>query len=87
MESSGMIPFLNIFLLTTSPLENYISLKTYISENAQKYCPVYFIYEDIVDVVKRDKKIEENRESFFEFLDTMGIEHTQVGGYYFFKKK
>ena len=82
-----MIPFLNIILLTTSPLENYISLKNYISENAQKYCQVYFIYEDIVDVVRKEKKIEENRDVFFEYLDTIGIEHTQVGGYYFFKKK
>lgn len=84
-----MIPILNIFLLSTAPLENFISLKNYISQNAQKYCSVYFIYEDIVDIIKKDKSeiIEKNREAFFEYLDTMGIEHTQVGGYYFFKKK
>ena len=84
-----MIPILNIFLLTTAPLENFVSLKNYISQNAQKYCSVYFIYEDIVDIIKTDKAeiIEKNREAFFEYVDTMGIEHTQVGGYYFFKKK
>lgn len=89
MESSGMIPFINIILLTSSPLENFVSLKNYISQNAQKYCSVYFIYEDIVDIIKKDKGeiIEKNREAFFEYLDTMGIEHTEVGGYYFFKKK
>lgn len=89
MESSNLTPLLHIFLLTSSPIENFISLKTYISQNAQKYCPVYFIYEDVVDIIKKDRAeiIEKNREAFFEYLDTMGIEHTQVGGYYFFKKK
>jgi hypothetical protein len=24
---------------------------------------------------------------FFNYLDTIGIEHTQVGSYYFFRKK
>ena len=84
-----MIPFLNIILLTSSPLENFVSLKNYISQNAQKYCPVYFIYEDIVDIIKKDKGeiIEKNREAFFEYLDSIGVGYTFDGYYYYFFKK
>ncbi len=89
MESSSMIPFLNIFLLTSSPIENFISLKTYISQNAQKYCPIYFNYIEEVIIIKKDKGeiIEKNQDAFFEYLDTIGIEHNNIGGYYFFNKK
>ena len=84
-----MIPFLNIILLTSSPLENFVSLKNYISQNAQKYCSVYFIYEDIVDIIKKDKGeiIEKNREAFFEYLDSIGVGYTFDGYYYYFFKK
>jgi len=66
-----MIPLLSILAL---------------SQNAQEHCKVYFIYDDIPSF-PRVNLIEENREKFFEYLDTIGIEHTQIGGYYFFRKK
>ena len=89
VESGGMIPLLNIFLLTSSPIENFISLKTYISQNAQKYCPIYFNYIDEVIIIKKDKGelLEKTQEAFFAYLDTLGIEHNNIGGYYFFNKK
>ena len=89
MESSGMIPFLNIFLLTTAPLENFVSLNKYISDNAQALQLNYIIYEEVAGIIKKDKAeiIEKNQEAFFAYLDTMGIEHNNIGGYYFFNKK
>ena len=82
-----IIPLINIFLLSSvEPIKNFVSLKTYVSNNAQKFCQVYFIDENIPDF-PRVNLIEENRVKFFEYLDTIGIEHTQVGGYYFFRKK
>ena len=75
------------FLLSgLDPIKNFVSLKTYISENAKAHCYVYFINEDIPDF-PRVNIIEKNKVDFFEYLDTIGIEHTQVGSYYFFRKK
>lgn len=68
------------------PINNFVSLKTYISENAKAHCYVYFINEDIPDF-PRVNIIEKSKVDFFEYLDTIGIEHTQVGSYYFFRKK
>ena len=78
----------SIFFLLSSldPIKNFVSLKTYISLNAQKHCQVYFIDENIPDF-PRVNLIEKNRDAFFEYLDTIGVEHTQVGSYYFFRKK
>ena len=45
-----MIPLISIFLLTSlDPVKNFVSLKTYISENAKIHCGVYFINEEIPD--------------------------------------
>ena len=68
------------------PINNFVSLKTYISENAKAHCYVYFINEDIPDF-PRVNVIEKSKVDFFEYLDTIGVEHTQVGSYYFFRKK
>ena len=82
-----MIALLNIFLLSTiDPVNNFVSLKTYISENAKVHCQVYFIDESIADY-PRVNLIEKSRVDFFAYLDTIGIEHTPVGGYFFFRKK
>jgi len=61
-------------------------LKTYISQNAQVHCQVYFINEDIPDF-PRVNLIEKNQRDFFAYLDTIDIEHTKLGSYYFFQKK
>lgn len=82
-----MIPLISIFLLTSvDPIKNFVSLKTYISQNAQIHCQVYFINEDIPDY-PRVNIIEKSRVDFFAYLDTIGIEHSQVGSYYFFYRK
>ena len=82
-----MIPFLLLFLINLDPIKNFVSLKTYISENAKIHCEQrYFIYEDIPDF-PRVKLIESSRRDFFAYLDTIGIEHNKVGSYYFFRKK
>ena len=82
-----MTALIGIFLLTSlDPINNFVSLKTYISQNAQEHCKVYFIDENIADY-PRVNIIEKSRDDFFIYLDTIGIEHTQLGGYYFFKKK
>lgn len=82
-----MLPFISIFLLTSvDPIKNFVSLKTYISENAKVHCQVYFIDENIADY-PRVNLIEKSRIDFFAYLDTIGVEHTQVGGYFFFRKK
>jgi hypothetical protein len=84
-----MIPIISsLFFLFSSldPINNFVSLKTYISENAKVHCYVYFINEDIPNF-PRVNTIEKSRVDFFEYLDTIGIEHTQVGSYYFFRKK
>ncbi len=82
-----MIPLISIFLLTSvDPIKNFVSLKTYISQNAQVHCQVYFINEDIPDF-PRVNLIEKNQRDFFAYLDTIGVEHSQVGSYYFFRKK
>ena len=82
-----MIALLNIFLLSTiDPVNNFVSLKTYISENAKIHCYVYFINEEIPDF-PRVNVIEKSKFDFFAYLDTIGIEHSKVGSYYFFNKK
>lgn len=81
-----MIPLMNIFLISIQPIENFVSLKTYVSNNAQKFCQVYFIDENIPNF-PRVNIIEKSRDDFFAYLDSIGIEHTQVGGYFFIKKK
>jgi hypothetical protein len=81
-----MIPLMLFTLINLDPIKNFVSLKTYISQNAQEHCKVYFIYDDVPNF-PRVNILEENREKFFEYLDTIGIEHTQIGGYFFFRKK
>ena len=82
-----MLPLLHIFLLTSvDPIKNFVSLKTYISQNAQEHCKVYFIDENIPDY-PRVNIMEKSRVDFFAYLDTIDIEHTQLGGYFFFRKK
>jgi hypothetical protein len=86
MESSGMIPLLSILALTFETSKNFVPLKEYISENAKVHCNVYFIHEDIPNF-PRVNLIEKSKVEFFEYLDTIGVEHSQVGSYYFFQKK
>ena len=81
-----MIPLLSILALSLEPIKNFVSLKTYISQNAQEHCKVYFINEEIPNF-PRVNTIEKSRFDFFGYLDTIGIEHTQVGSYYFFNRK
>ena len=82
-----MLPLLSLFLLiSTDPIKNFVSLKTYISENAKIHCHVYSINEEIPDF-PRVNIIEKNQKDFFAYLDTIGIEHTNIGNYYFFNKK
>jgi hypothetical protein len=82
-----MIVLISIFLLTSlDPIKNFVSLKTYISENAKIHCYVYFINEDLPDF-PRVNVIEKSKFDFFAYLDTIGIEHSKVGSYYFFQRK
>ena len=82
-----MIPLLAVFVLSSlDPIKNFVSLKTYISQNAQIHCQVYFINEDIPDY-PRVNTIEKSKVDFFAYLDTIGVEHSQVGSYYFFYRK
>ena len=82
-----MHPLISILILSSlDPIKNFVSLKTYISQNAQKHCQVYFIDENVPDY-PRVNLIEKSRDDFFAYLDTIGIEHTQLGGYFFIKKK
>ena len=81
-----MIPLFIFSLISLEPVKNFVSLKTYISENAKAHCYVYFINEDIPDF-PRVNIIEKSRVDFFAYLDTIGVEHSQVGSYYFFQRK
>jgi hypothetical protein len=81
-----MIPLILFSLINLEPIKNFVSLKTYISENAKIHCHVYFINEDIPDF-PRVNVIEKSKFDFFAYLDTIGIEHSQVGSYYFFNRK
>jgi len=82
-----MLPIISILILSSAdPIKNFVSLKTYISENAKIHCGVYFINEDIPNF-PRVNVIEKSRFDFFKYLDTIGIEHSKVGSYYFFNKK
>ena len=59
-----MIPALSLFLLTSvDPVKNFVSLKTYISENAKIHCYVYFINEEIPDF-PRVNTIEISKKEF-----------------------
>lgn len=82
-----MLALINILILSSlNPVKNIVSLKTYISENAKVYCPVYFIYQDIDDKLTA-KVIEKDRETFLAHLKSLGVECKEIGGYYFFIKK
>ena len=81
-----MIPLFIFSLISLEPVKNFVSLKTYISVNAKAHCYVYFINEDLPDF-PRVNIIEKSKFDFFAYLDTIGIEHTQVGSYYFFQRK
>ena len=82
-----MLPLISILVLSSlDPIKNFVSLKTYISENAKVHCQVYFIDENISDY-PRVNVIEKSRVDFFAYLDTINVEHTQVGGCFFFRKK
>ena len=82
-----MIALISIFILTAlDPIKNFVTLKTYISENAKIHCKVYFINEEIPDF-PRVNIIEKSKFDFFAYLDTIGIEHSKVGSYYFFQRK
>ncbi len=81
-----MIPLIIFSLINLDPIKNFVSLKTYISQNAQVHCQVYFINEDIPDF-PRVNLIEKNQRDFFAYLDTIDIEHRKLGSYYFFQKK
>ena len=82
-----MILALSILILSSvNPINNFVSLKTYISENAKIHCQVYFINEDIPNF-PRVNVIEKSKLDFFEYLDTIDIEHKRIGSYYFFNRK
>jgi hypothetical protein len=81
-----MIPLFIFSLISLETVKNFVPLKTYISENAKIHCHVYFINEDIPDF-PRVNIIEKSKFDFFSYLDTIGIEHSQVGSYYFFNRK
>ena len=82
-----MLPLLSLFLLSSvDPIKNFVSLNTYISQNAKIYCVQYDIDPLMTNIVCFNI-IEKNRDDFFAYLDTIGIEHTESGSYYFFKKK
>ena len=81
-----MIPLIIFSLINLDTVKNFVSLKTYISENAKIHCQVYFINEDIPDF-PRVNIIEKSKVDFFNYLDTIGIEHNRVGNYYFFNRK
>ena len=82
-----MLPLLSLFLLSSvDPIKNFVSLNTYISQNAQVYCEKYYIDSLMPNIVCLNIK-EKNQEAFFAYLDTIGIEHTNNSGYHFFKKK
>ncbi len=81
-----MIAAILFTLINLNPINNFVSLKTYISENAKIHCQVYWIYEDIPNF-PRVNLIEKSKFDFFAYLDTIGIEHSKVGSYYFFQRK
>ncbi len=82
----NMIPLILFTLINLNPINNFVSLKTYISENAKAHCYVYFINEEIPSF-PRLNIIEKSKFDFFAYLDTIGIEHSKVGSYYFFQRK
>jgi hypothetical protein len=82
-----MTALIGIFLLTSlNPIKNFVPLKTYISENAKVHCYVYFINEEIPNY-PRVNIIEKSKKEFFDYLDSIDIEYSKVGSYYFFNRK
>jgi len=72
-----MIPVICV-ILSLESINNFVSLKTYISQNAKIHCGVYFINEDLPNY-PRVNVIEKNKDDFFKYLDSVNIEHKQVG--------
>ena len=82
-----MIPLISIFLLTSvDPIKNFVSLKTYISQNAQIHFKIYQIYDDLPELV-RVNMIEKTVDDFIAYLDTVDVECKQVGGYFYIMRK
>ena len=82
-----MHPLISVLILSSlDPIKNFISLNTYISQNAQVHCEKYYIDPSIPNVVCLNN-IEKNRVKFFEILDTIGVEHIHNGDYVIFQKK
>lgn len=82
-----MIPLISIFLLTSvDPIKNFVSLKTYISENAKAHLKIYQIYEDLPDFI-RVNSIEKTIDDFVAYLDSVDVECKPVGGYYYIMRK
>jgi len=80
-------PLISVLILSSlDPIKNFISLNTYISQNAQVHCEKYYIDSLMPNIVCPNIK-EKNQEAFFAYLDTIGIEHTNNSGYYFFINK
>ncbi len=84
-----MIPIISsmFFLLSgLDPINNFVSLKTYVSQNAQEHLKIYFINEDIPDYL-RVNIMEKSRGEFIAYLDSVGIECKQLGSYWYIRKK
>ena len=82
-----MLPLLSLFLLSSvDPIKNFVSLNTYISQNAKIYCVQYDIDPLMTNIVCFNI-IEKNQKDFFAYLDTIDVEHKKIGSYYFFNKK
>jgi hypothetical protein len=80
-----MIPLLNILLLSISPIENFVSLKTYISSNVQLYFgTTYYIYVDGIITKDKDNLIEKSKDDFKAFLKSQNVIIREIGGYFFF---
>jgi gamma-glutamylcyclotransferase (GGCT)/AIG2-like uncharacterized protein YtfP len=82
-----MIPLLNILLLSSvDPIKNFVSLKTYISENAKVHLKVYRIDEDLPELIRLNL-IEKTEDDFKAYLNSVDIECKHAGGYYYIMRK
>jgi hypothetical protein len=82
-----MIPLLNILLLSSvDPIKNFVSLKTYISQNAKVHLKVYQIYEDLPELI-RVNLIEKTEDDFIAYLNSVDVECKHTGGYYHIMRK
>ena len=81
-----MLPLLNIFLITSvDPIKNFVSLKTYISQNASIYYgTTYYIYVDGVIAKDKDNLLEKDKNDFDTVLKNKNIVVKIIGGYCFF---